>query len=166
MKTKVSLLPILSFSIMASATSVDELLKSVEERSRQPVAQPTRVEKATKDSKEEGTSREPASYRPKKKKKKTAPVAAPSSAPTPIQPAATKPLDVPTNEAPSPDESKSISWAAVYKGDTWANTAGGAERKTVYIGNFDLKIDANMEKIAKLKGLRAFVYVARCLACA
>jgi len=46
----------------------------------------------------------------------------------------------------------------VYKGEWVANVRGGLERKSTFLGNIDLTLDMDMEKIAGVSGLRVFFY--------
>lgn len=143
---------IIGTSVSAQAEeSIDRLLKSIESRS--------------KEATQAGASgRGPASYRPKPvKKADPKPVEAPKDVvPAPTAPAVpTKEpvsLEIPSNQTPEREEQKSLNFSAVYKGDVVSNMDGGLKKKTVYIGNLDLKLDVNLEKIAGAKGLRAFFY--------
>ena len=45
-----------------------------------------------------------------------------------------------------------------YKGDFVSNSEGGLERKSGYLSNLDLTVDADLEKLLSLRGLSLFIY--------
>ena len=55
-------------------------------------------------------------------------------------------------------EDKGITFTAVYTGDSVSNTSGGLKRGTAYLGNLDLTMTVDTEKVGLWKGGTFFAY--------